>query len=55
MGMNFLTGDEKLYKKLGSKDTILLSEHDYSKLRLVSWKKYYNLKQTYPSRFTFWL
>ena len=32
LGVNFLTGDEKLYRKLGSKDTILLSEYDYSKL-----------------------
>jgi len=32
LGVNFLTGDVKLYKKLGSKQTILLSEYDYSRL-----------------------
>jgi len=32
LGINFLTGDVKLYRKLGSKQTILLSDYDYSKL-----------------------
>ncbi len=32
LGLNFLTGDAKLYRKLGSKQSILLSNYDYSKL-----------------------
>ncbi len=36
LGINFLTGDVKLYRKLGSKQTILLSDYDYSKLLYTS-------------------
>ena len=32
IGVNFLTGDLKLYKKLGSDNVILLSDYDYSKI-----------------------
>ena len=32
LSVNFLTGDVKLYRKLGSKQAILLSDYDYSVL-----------------------
>jgi predicted nucleic acid-binding protein len=32
LGISFLTGDSKLYRKLGSKSAILLSDYDYSTL-----------------------
>jgi len=32
MGINFLTGDLKLYRKLGSDNVVLLSDYDYSKI-----------------------
>ncbi|MGH9921603.1 MAG: type II toxin-antitoxin system VapC family toxin [Nitrososphaerales archaeon] len=32
IGVNFLTGDLKLYKKLGSDNVVLLSDYDYSKI-----------------------
>jgi len=32
MGISFLTGDLKLYRKLGSDNVVLLSDYDYSKI-----------------------
>jgi len=32
LGLNFLTGDLKLYRKLGSDSVVLLSDYDYSKI-----------------------
>ncbi len=32
LGVNFLTGDQKLYRKLASNNVVLLSDYDYSRL-----------------------